>query len=65
MVAAGVAIVVSSHLLSLVEDLCSHLLILQRGRSLFYGPVALAREACATVGQEASLEEVFFKATEG
>ena len=63
--AAGVAIVVSSHLLSLVEDLCSHLLILQRGRSLFYGPVAQAREAFATVGQEASLEEVFFKATEG
>ena len=33
--AAGAAVVISSHLLSLVEDLCTHLLILHRGRSLF------------------------------
>jgi ABC-2 type transport system ATP-binding protein len=48
-----------------VEDLCTHLLILQRGRLLFCGPIAQAREAFSTVNQDASLEEVFFKATEG
>src|SRR5665213_3393801 len=33
--AEGAAIIVSSHLLSLVEDLCTDLLILQKGRALF------------------------------
>ncbi len=62
--AAGSAIIISSHLLSLVEDLCTHLLILQRGRSLFCGPVTAVRSAFATANEDASLEEVFFKATE-
>ena len=63
--AGGAAIVVSSHLLALVEDLCSHLLILRRGCAVFCGPIAQAREAFATLSHESSLEEVFFKATEG
>ncbi|HVC92352.1 MAG TPA: ABC transporter ATP-binding protein [Pirellulales bacterium] len=63
--AAGAAVIVSSHLLSLVEDLCSHLLILHRGRSLFCGPIAGARSAFAGLAPDASLEEVFFRATEG
>ena len=61
----GAAIVISSHLLSLVEDLCTHLLILERGRSLFCGPVSEARALFADHTGEASLEEVFFRATEG
>jgi ABC-2 type transport system ATP-binding protein len=62
--AAGAAIIVSSHLLSLVEDLCSDLLILQKGRALFCGPVGEARARFSTLGQDASLEEVFFRAIE-
>jgi ABC-2 type transport system ATP-binding protein len=62
--AAGAAVVVSSHLLALVEDLCTHLLILHRGRSLFFGPVADARAAFAQVGGDASLEDVFFRITQ-
>jgi ABC-2 type transport system ATP-binding protein len=58
----GAAIVVSSHLLSLVEDLCSHLLILDRGRSRFFGPIADARTAFAGLADDAKLEEVFFRA---
>ncbi len=61
---AGAAVVVSSHLLALVEDLCTHLLILHHGRRLFFGPVADARAAIGS-GADASLEEVFFQATEG
>jgi ABC-2 type transport system ATP-binding protein len=61
----GAAIVISSHLLSLVEDLCTHLLILERGRSLFFGPVSEARAEFADHTGAASLEEVFFRATEG
>jgi ABC-2 type transport system ATP-binding protein len=63
--AAGASIIVSSHLLLLVEDLCSELLILQKGRAIFFGPIGEAREQFGTLGQDASLEEVFFRAVEG
>jgi ABC-2 type transport system ATP-binding protein len=59
----GAAIIVSSHLLALVEDLCDHLLIMQRGKALFFGRVTDARAAFAHAGQDASLEEIFFRAT--
>jgi ABC-2 type transport system ATP-binding protein len=59
----GAAVVISSHLLSLVEDLCTHLLILDRGKRLFFGHVDEARAAFSG-GAPASLEEVFFRATE-
>jgi hypothetical protein len=42
----------------------THLLILHRGRSLFFGPAGEARGAFAATG-DASLEEVFLRATEG
>jgi ABC-2 type transport system ATP-binding protein len=60
----GAAIVVSSHLLALVEDLCTHLLILNRGQRLFYGSLDDARAHYADLQGNASLEEVFFRATE-
>jgi ABC-2 type transport system ATP-binding protein len=63
--AAGAAVVVSSHLLALVEDLCTHLLVLHRGRRLFLGPVQEARTAVAEMSGDASLEDVFFRLTEG
>jgi ABC-2 type transport system ATP-binding protein len=61
---AGAAVIVSSHLLALVEDVCSNLLILDRGRRLFFGRMDEARAAFADLGSNASLEEVFFRATE-
>lgn len=61
----GAAVMVSSHLLSLVEDLCTHLLILNHGKSRFFGPTAEARRVFAGHSDEASLEDVFFQATEG
>ncbi len=61
--AAGAAIIISSHLLALVEDLCSHLLIVHLGRALFFGPAEEARVAFAGQ-QDRSLEEVFFNATD-
>ncbi len=60
---SGKAIIISSHLLSLVEDICTDLLILDHGRARFSGPIGEARAAFAST-EDASLEEVFFRAIE-
>jgi ABC-2 type transport system ATP-binding protein len=62
--ADGAAVIISSHLLGLVEDLCSQLLILNRGKCLFFGPLQEARARFVDLDSGASLEEVFFRATE-
>ena len=62
---AGAAVIISSHLLALVEDLCSHLLILDRGRQLFSGTMADARAAFAGAAADSSLEDVFFRVLSG
>lgn len=64
-VEAGASVIVSSHLLELVEDMCTHLLILHRGKCLFCGGISEARSAFKDVGGDASLEDVFFHVTEG
>jgi ABC-2 type transport system ATP-binding protein len=61
----GAAILISSHLLALVEDLCQELLIMQKGQCLYFGPMRDAHALFAKVGENATLEEVFFRATEG
>jgi len=61
---AGAAVIISSHLLSLVEDLCDHLLIMRHGKSLFFGPLSEARAAFASAQEGVSLEDVFFLAIE-
>ncbi len=55
----GAAIVVSSHLLGMVEDLCTDLMVLVGGRTRFLGTMEAAREKYPG----ANLEEVFFRAT--
>lgn len=62
--AAGAAVVISSHLLSLIEDLCTHMLILHQGRRLFCGTMEEARQRYPDLEGESSLEAIFFKATE-
>ncbi len=59
--AEGATVMVSSHLLALVEDICQHLIILRQGKCLFSGSLVEARESYAAGG---SLEDVFFRATE-
>ena len=58
----GAAIILSSHLLDLVQEVCTHLLILKDGRKLADGTVAEVRARYAADGA-ASLEDVFFRAT--
>jgi ABC-2 type transport system ATP-binding protein len=61
--AAGSAIIISSHLLSLIEDLCTSLLVLHRGRQRAHGRLAdLRRQATEGECQE-TLEDLFFRLT--
>ena len=61
----GRAVVISSHLLSLVDDMCSDLLILDQGKQKYFGPIEELRAAFPEVNESASLEDIFFQATEG
>lgn len=61
----GAAIIVSSHQLELVEGICSHLLILHRGENRFFGRIEDARQVAAGMSGDVTLEEVFFRVTEG
>ena len=62
--ADGAAVVVSSHLLSMVEDLCSTVLILHRGQVLRHGRLAELRGEASAGGRQETLEELFFRLTE-
>ena len=61
---AGTAFIVSSHLLSLVEDLCTTVLILHRGRQVLHGSLADLRRQITESGRQETLEELFFRLTE-
>jgi ABC-2 type transport system ATP-binding protein len=61
---AGAAVIISSHLLAMVEDICSHVLILKDGRQSFYGTIDELRQQFADSGQPVSLEEIFFRAVD-
>jgi ABC-2 type transport system ATP-binding protein len=62
---AGAAIVLSSHLLHLLEEVCSHVLILKRGEKIAGGTLAEVNARFSDGNQNASLEEVFIRATGG
>jgi ABC-2 type transport system ATP-binding protein len=61
---AGAAVMVSSHLLSLVEDLCTTVLILHRGRQLVHGTFTELRRRLDEEDRHETLEELFFRLTE-
>ncbi|MBX3439324.1 MAG: ABC transporter ATP-binding protein [Planctomycetaceae bacterium] len=61
---AGAAVIISSHLLAMVEDLCTHVLILNSGRQRFAGSVEDLRAAFVTEDDRLTLEHIFFMATD-
>ena len=61
---AGTAFIVSSHLLSLIEDLCTTILILHRGRLVLYERLADLRARVLAEGRQETLEDLFFRLTE-
>jgi ABC-2 type transport system ATP-binding protein len=63
--AGGAAVLVSSHMLHLVEEICGRVLILQHGRALLAGTLQEIRDGLPGVEAEAGLEEIFLRATGG
>jgi ABC-2 type transport system ATP-binding protein len=61
--ALGAAVVISSHMLAMVEDLCTHVLILAGGVQRFFGPVDELRTTFDHLDGAVSLEDIFLTAT--
>jgi ABC-2 type transport system ATP-binding protein len=61
----GAAIVLSSHLLHLLEEVCSHVLIMKNGESIAYDTMAAVHARFSNGDPNASLEDVFIRATGG
>lgn len=59
----GAAIMISSHLLHLLEEVCSNVLILKNGKKIVDGTLAEIRQQFAGGAVDANLEDVFFNAT--
>ena len=63
--AEGAAVVLSSHLLHLVEELCTRILVLKNGSKVAHGTVAEIRSQFAADDAGADLEEVFIRIATG
>lgn len=61
----GAAIVLSSHLLHLLEEVCSHVLILKKGEKIAHGTLGEVSAQFAQGETGVSLEEIFLRATGG
>jgi ABC-2 type transport system ATP-binding protein len=59
----GAAIILSSHLLHLVEEICSRILILKNGQKIADGTLAEITQKFSEQSGDANLEEIFFRAT--
>lgn len=62
---AGAAIVLSSHLLHLLEEVCTHVLILKQGAKLADGTLAEVAQRFSNGEPGVNLEEIFLRATGG
>jgi len=59
----GAAVIISSHLLHLVEEICSHILILKNGCKIVDGTIDDITSKFSEQAGDLNLEEVFFRAT--
>ena len=59
----GAAIIISSHLLHLVQEICTRILILKNGKKIADGTLAEVTQKFSGQPGDASLEDIFFRAT--
>lgn len=62
---AGATIVLSSHLLHLLEEVCTHVLIVKKGEKIADGTIADVAARFSQGDPNVNLEEVFIRATGG
>lgn len=60
----GAAVIVSSHLLSQIEGLCTSILVLHKGRMLMHSSLNRLRQEMCENGRQETLEDLFFRLTE-
>ena len=62
---SGTAIIISSHLLAMVEDICSHVMILECGTRKFFGEIEDLKQQFGEANEEInSLEDIYFATME-
>lgn len=61
--AAGGSVILSSHLLSILEEVCTKVLVMDHGKSKLYGTIDEIRTKTKDLAKDASLEDMFFHAT--
>jgi ABC-2 type transport system ATP-binding protein len=61
--ASGSSVLVSSHMLQLVEEICGRIMIIHEGKKLVEGTLDEIRSAVPGLEGDANLEEIFLKAT--
>ncbi|MDG1897701.1 MAG: ABC transporter ATP-binding protein [Fuerstiella sp.] len=61
--ATGAGVLISSHLLAMVEDICTQILMLDHGQQQFFGTVPDLRQQFGELDDDVSLEQIFFAAT--
>jgi ABC-2 type transport system ATP-binding protein len=59
----GAAVIISSHLLHLLEEICSHILIVKNGRKVADGTIQAITARFSEQSGDANLEDIFFRAT--
>jgi ABC-2 type transport system ATP-binding protein len=63
--ASGVAVLLSSHMLHLVEELCDRVVVVVRGKKILDGTLGEIRRASPGLAGDADLEAIFMNAVEG
>ncbi|MGB7327815.1 MAG: ABC transporter ATP-binding protein [Rubripirellula sp.] len=58
--ASGATIIISSHLLAMIEDVCTHLLVMQNGKAKYFGE---SNDLRSQFPEAATLEAAYFAAT--
>src|SRR5207253_8283335 len=62
---SGGAVIVSSHLLHLVEEICTRVVIIDRGAKVADGTIAELSAQARLAGSGSSLEQIFLAVTAG
>lgn len=62
---AGTAVLISTHLLHQLQELCTSYLLIKEGEQVVRGSLETIRQQMPRLRADAGLEEIFFEATEG